>query len=230
MGFFDTLTSKYKNFMSNFEPKTYEFGSKSTPQEQFENSKMISPVSKKQFTIPPKEAEVYKQQISPQIQNQKRFYDTTKYSKEAGNGGQINQPPENVARLIDKYFPELPEATKAAIASDSESMYNPQAQNINDDGTIDRGLFQINNKTFQEYFSKFPKKMQEYGISSYDDMYDAEKNTAMAALIVNSLRTLKGDRVGWEGWYGPAGKGYNIYDLPDTYAINKEKLKNYHAE
>lgn len=52
---------------------------------------------------------------------------------------------------------------------------NPRAENINKDGSVDRGLFQINSNTFADFMRRKPKKLYEAGIRSFEDMYDPEK-------------------------------------------------------
>lgn len=71
---------------------------------------------------------------------------------------------------------------------------NPRAENINKDGSVDRGLFQINSNTFADFMRRKPKKLYEAGIRSFEDMYDPEKNIKMAKIIW--------EEQGYNAWYG----------------------------
>ena len=64
--------------------------------------------------------------------------------------------------------------------------FRPLALNdhMNEDGSEDRGLFQINSNTFKDFQRRHGDKMQELGITNYDEMYDVDKNIAMADLVV----------------------------------------------
>lgn len=71
---------------------------------------------------------------------------------------------------------------------------NPRAENINPDGSIDRGLFQINSKTFADFQRRKGDKLKKLGITSFDDMFDPVKNAQMAKLIW--------EEQGFGAWYG----------------------------
>lgn len=66
----------------------------------------------------------------------------------------------------------------------------------NPDGSIDRGLFRINNNTFNgimtdPHWGKLAR--EKFGINSWDDMNDPQKNAYMAKLIY--------ERQGWGAWF-----------------------------
>lgn len=71
---------------------------------------------------------------------------------------------------------------------------NPRFDTTNTDGSVDRGLFRINSNTFNDYqrFPELNQQMQKYGINSWDDMKDPQKNAYMAKMIY--------DRQGWNAW------------------------------
>lgn len=204
--------------------------------------------------IPPKEAEVITKQIQPRIQQAssqvpepsqqpqqpqqpqegQRIFSTAKYNMKNPGEGSMTQPPPEVVALAEKYF-QGEDVDKAIIVSLFESGYQatkpdgtPKDSNPGD-GSIDRGLMQINSNTFNEYMQKMPNKLAEYGITSWEDMNDPDKNMAMASIIVNSLKTSKGDRVDWDRWYGPAANGYNVYSSPDRYEYNRQAIENWKA-
>lgn len=72
--------------------------------------------------------------------------------------------------------------------------FNPLAENKNSDGSIDRGLFQINSNTFSDFMRRKGDVLRSLGITSYEDMYDPTLNATMAKLIF--------DEQGWGAWYG----------------------------
>lgn len=71
---------------------------------------------------------------------------------------------------------------------------NPRAENRNSDGSIDRGLFQINSNTFADFQRRKGNLMAAAGIRSYDDMFNPTLNAKMAKIIH--------DEQGWDAWYG----------------------------
>jgi len=64
----------------------------------------------------------------------------------------------------------------------------------NRDGSIDRGLFRINSNTFSDFIRRKGSTLAQYGIRSWDDMLDPQKNAFMAKIIK--------DEQGWKAWYG----------------------------
>lgn len=72
--------------------------------------------------------------------------------------------------------------------------YNATGVNVNDDGSLDTGLFQINSNTFADFMKRKPERMAAYGITSYNDMKDPFKNMLMAKIIF--------DEQGQQAWYG----------------------------
>lgn len=60
---------------------------------------------------------------------------------------------------------------------------DPRAENENSDGSIDRGMFQINSNTFEDFQRRKPEQLEAAGIGSYEDMFDPEKNMRMAKII-----------------------------------------------
>jgi len=71
---------------------------------------------------------------------------------------------------------------------------DPLAESRNSDGTIDRGLFQINSKTFEDLMKRQGGLLRELGITSFDDMFDPENNILVARILF--------DQRGWDPWYG----------------------------
>lgn len=115
-------------------------------------------------------------------------------------GDQIKQPPDEIAPLLQEYFPE--DATRSAIVAQTESGYDPEAQGVNKNKSVDTGLFQINSETFKDFMNRKSHVLEQYGINSYDQMKNPIFNTAMAKIIQ--------DEQGWNAWYGPKNKGYKM--------------------
>lgn len=88
--------------------------------------------------------------------------------------------------LIKRYFPPE-EWENASRIMEGESSVNPAAENKNEDGTLDYGLFQIN-----EVQKKNLKNWLGY---KYEDMKDPNKNVKFAAELWK--------RQGWNPWYTP---------------------------
>lgn len=63
----------------------------------------------------------------------------------------------------------------------------------NNDGSIDRGLFRINSNTFADFMRRKGKLLAQYGIKTWDDMLNPQKNAFMAKIIK--------DEQGWKAWY-----------------------------
>lgn len=206
----------------------------------------------KRIPIPPKEQEIIKQiqpQIqqrkneinlveAPQVQGTTApqptkapgvpvYYNAKKYDIDNGGDGNIAQPTAQVHELASKYF-KGDDVEKAIIASLFESNYDPNRTNRNPEtgevpsGGEDRGLMQINENSFRDYMRRMPKVLAQYGITSYDDMWDAEKNMAMASIIHKYQ--------GFGAWYGPAANGYNIYDSQEVYQRNRGAIDTWKAD
>ena len=72
--------------------------------------------------------------------------------------------------------------------------FDPLVENRNDDGSTDRGLFQINSNTFIDFMRRKPGTLKRAGIVDFDDMFDVEKNIAMAKIIFREQ--------GFDAWFG----------------------------
>lgn len=117
------------------------------------------------------------------------------------------QPPANIGEIFRNVFPN--EATKAAtLAVTENSQYDPirpDAVNRDEAGqelSRDRGLFQINNKTFNGEMDRYGDKLRAQGINSYEDMYDAKKNAQFAKHLL--------DAYGAGRWFGWQDTGYDL--------------------
>jgi hypothetical protein len=111
---------------------------------------------------------------------------------------------------INKHF--MNEATNAFLTLKNENAkLDPRAQNVNPDGSIDRGIFQINNQTYLDLLGRKGNDVRNLGINSFDDLYDAAKNIQMAKLLYDDRASW--DESGWNAWYG----------APDSIIGPKEK-------
>lgn len=125
------------------------------------------------------------------------------------------QPPADIAAIIRKIFPN--EATAAAaVAASEDGRYDPRAQNLwNAPGQgIDRGIFAINENTFNGLMSRQADRLKKLGINSFEDMFDPEKNALVASIIKEGAQAYRPETnpQGWGGWYGWQDVGYNMND------------------
>ena len=82
----------------------------------------------------------------------------------------------------------------ARVLQGENSGRDPNAENRNRNGSIDRGLFQINSNTFTDFMRRKGGELRKFGIETFEDMFDPEKNSIMAGFI-------KAEQ-GWRAWYG----------------------------
>lgn len=61
-----------------------------------------------------------------------------------------------------------------------------------EEDSVDRGLFRINNETFYDYQRRFSELLEKNGITEWDDMLDTGKNIIMAWIIFTKQK---------EAWY-----------------------------
>lgn len=128
-------------------------------------------------------------------------------------GFQPQQPPANIGDIIRRIFPN--EATSAAaVAATENGQYDPRrADNVNpSDGSIDRGIFQINSNTFNGLMQRQGDRLKKLGIRSFEDMYDPEKNAIVAQIIKEGAQQFRPETNpnGWSGWYGWQDTGYDL--------------------
>ena len=121
------------------------------------------------------------------------------------------QPPPKIANEFFSRFGASNEATPAALVGWSENAgWNPNARNINNNGTIDRGLTQINSQTFNEMMNKrrYREQLNGAGIYTAQDLYDPIKNIA-AHKVTHQYEQDAGVRP-WRWWYGWQNKHFKI--------------------
>lgn len=101
---------------------------------------------------------------------------------------------EEIKQIVSQLFGEHAEEAYLTLNGENGGWNPTVPDNKNNDGTLDRGLFQINSNTFNDFFRRKSKLLQANGINSYEDMYDPTKNAVMARIIYNEQ--------GWNAWYG----------------------------
>lgn len=178
----------------------------------------LKKIGQQVFVNPAKQvAEYYKNFYSPIIskgvegaknifQKGKEFATTAiSKAKEVFNGMNIFNPPvvtgaEKTGEIKSPHADALAmifgnEASDAIrVLAGENSKHDARARNRNNDGSEDRGLFQINSNTFNDFWARKQDLMRQAGIKNYNDMYDPVKNAAMAKIIK--------DEQGWKAWYG----------------------------
>jgi len=122
---------------------------------------------------------------------------------------------EEAARVLhhEEGFTNIEDEQERGINKGPNRGENPEfkVSNIdrkNKDGSIDRGLFRINEPTFKEMQSKefWNSKMKEMGITSYEDMNDGLLNTRMALLRLmygnwDNKKKKMINNPSWRYWY-----------------------------
>lgn len=117
--------------------------------------------------------------------------------------------------IIRKHFGDETDNVYWTLEAENGSLDPRAVNNQNDNGSTDRGLFQVNSVHFfnSGEFNRRKKKMAKAGIdvsspeAAWEDMWDPDKNVAMAKIIW--------DEQGWDGWYG----------APDSIISEKEKRR-----
>lgn len=84
-----------------------------------------------------------------------------------------------------------PETGKWSAKAPIKQITNPFTGEEED--SVDRGLFRINNATFYDFLKRKPELLKKYGITKWDDMLNVKKNIQMAKIIF--------DEQGWGAWY-----------------------------
>jgi len=92
---------------------------------------------------------------------------------------------EERAKLFDRIlrWGDITKGTYGVDYGGENLYYDPRAENFNTNNTLDRGLFQINSFTFEDFMNRKGPLLNSLGIYSYEDMYDPYKNALMAKII-----------------------------------------------
>ena len=169
------------------------------------NSNMKSPIpaenmvaqenqNRLRIKIPPKEAEVYAQQIQPQMQQQSNNVpEVSPDNYQRAYQDVISQVFGNMANDANQVLRYTDPNTGQIRGENTRYQTGPEVDIPNKDGSIDRGLFRINSNTFEDFMRRKKKLLANYGIDNYEDMYDPLKNSIMAKLIQ--------EEQGWGAWY-----------------------------
>jgi hypothetical protein len=133
----------------------------------------------------------------------------------------IYEPPMADQALYNEFFPK--EATSAATVAFNESMYNPEAKNLNTKGrlagTYDRGYFQMNDESVMDLIANYPNTMKKLGVNSFDDWVngkseDKRTNFAVAKLYRDKYEDRPGKKA-WSSWYGHTDQGFENVGNPN---------------
>lgn len=102
-------------------------------------------------------------------------------------GQEVESVTVTIEDIIGQY--DWPVDTMTAIAKSENGYEYNRAWNTdaefrgNSNSTVDRGVFMINSGTFADFMVRHPAQLDALGIVDYDDMFDANKNIALAYLI-----------------------------------------------
>lgn len=137
------------------------------------------------------------------------------------------QPPAQIGRIIRDVFPHDATAAATIASTENATFDSNRADNVNSDGTVDRGIFQVNQNTFNGLMQRQGNKLKELGITSFDDMRDPRKNALVARMIRDGARAYRPETnpEGWGGWFGWQDTGY---DLNKGYYTKGDRVE--HAE
>ena len=94
---------------------------------------------------------------------------------------------ENAKRVLKRK-----QSSGKVVGENTIGKTGKEADYKNTDGSIDRGLFRINSRTFNDFQRRKRKVLETNGIYGWDDMLDPGKNTKMAKLIY--------DEQGFDAW------------------------------
>lgn len=108
--------------------------------------------------------------------------------------------------------------TGNGISSGENRQFNPKAVNKNKNGSMDLGLFQVNSNTFKDFKNRRGKELAQYGIYTYEQMKDPEKNTILAKMIF--------DEQGHNAFYGSPYNKNNINKLKQHSPLKYYNLEN----
>lgn len=112
------------------------------------------------------------------------------------------EPPRSIGKIIEDVFGPLADKAKVIAFSENGS-FNPNIDSPpNDNGSIDRGIMQINSDTFDDYMRRMSGLLNKNEIYSFDDMFDARKNIVMGSIIYKYQ--------GWGAWNGPKRLGIDL--------------------
>lgn len=128
---------------------------------------------------------------------------SVKYNPNLGN--QVTAPAQyipqpfkvNPAAVIDPFVKQIfgNQYTNWYRAMNGENgSHDPTREYHNDDGSVDRGIMQINSNTFNDFLRRKGDMMKQMGINTFNDMFDPLKNIKMGKLIY--------DEQGWNAWHG----------------------------
>jgi hypothetical protein len=130
----------------------------------------------------------------------------------------LNHPADN------PYLPGDPNSVNKITYGENGSFItdpnNPRFNTTNSDGSTDRGLFRINSNSYNGIMADphwGQVARQKFGINSYDDMNDPQKNAYMAKIIYER-------NSGWRGWFA-APRDLRAQGAPDLAALD-EMLAN----
>jgi hypothetical protein len=79
------------------------------------------------------------------------------------------------------------------IYGENPNFITENADSIQHDGSVDRGLMRINSATFYDYMKRMPTLLHNNGIYKWSDMLEVVKNIRMAQIVYLYQ--------GWCAWY-----------------------------
>ena len=144
-----------------------------------------------------------------------RILDVGKY--QGGSTTPVPLPNQDIQNAVWDIMPN--EATPSAVAMAGENArFDVNAKNVNNDGSVDYGLMQNNDRTLNELLSKqkFAEELNNAGIYKPEDVLGDARRSLVASKVTRAYEDAPrwtGDTEGrpdWSSWYGWQNKGYTI--------------------
>ncbi len=167
------------------------------------------------------------QGIIPQAQAQEpienipenRILDVGKY--QGASDSEIPLPSQEIQDLLWKYFPDEATASAVALAGENKG-FNPNAKNLNANGTYDYGLMQNNTATLREMLGKgrYGNQLREGGINAPEDVLGDAEKSILASKVTRQYENDAGVDP-WSWWYGWQNNGYNINPELDIQEVSQ---------
>ena len=153
--------------------------------------------------VPVEQPVVEQPEVQPAPQEQPQTDDVSIKWEEAGRPA-VNPYADLMVKVFGEEAPEFERILRWGVPDDQgygvnyggENLsYDAGAVNHNENGTVDTGLFQINEPTFNDFMNRRGERLSAHNITSYQDMLDPEKNMRMAKIIYDE----QGPQNAWYG-------------------------------
>ncbi len=155
-----------------------------------QDNSLVSPVSgSSQFHQSLDQANLNKQQMPQQAPQLAQFQPQPTQQPQP-----IPSANPDIDSLVKKFFPDHHDEWYQAMSGENATHDPTREYTHNTDGSIDRGVMQINSNTFDDFMRRHGDFLKAQGINDFKDMFDPAKNILMGRLIYKEQ--------GWNAWHG----------------------------